>query len=197
MSGTTSTLASYNGRGPPVAEQDRYLARLDKVRGTAVSWIGSADVKATGLLIVASVVLNALAFFPLSSTDSSLSTVTKGILLGAAILAILSVGAACMVLLPTLNRAKILKRGAAGNAPDRSLTYFSDLAELSLPVFKKTIAEATIDNEMRDVEEQTYILAVIANRKMMWMRASVVLLLACLLVIAFLGVTILLGVNER
>lgn len=171
-------------------QKDRY----DAVKGLAAGWISSADGKATGLLTIAAVVLGAVAFFPVSGVAQKLSYAGKIALLVTAVLSILSVAASCLVLLPRLNREGILKgRGQSGQPLARSITFFSDLAGLSLAEFKKSVAEPKEADIDKDIEEQTYVLAVTARDKMCWMRCSVGLLMASFVSIAALAVISLSG----
>lgn len=169
---------------------DSSEATHDSIRRTAAAWIAAADIKATALLAVAGGML-ALLTVLLTATGGAgvlLSRETKWSFVLFAALATLSVAASGVVLLPRLDRAKILRAGGISKPTPRSPSFFADLGDLSYEEFlKETAVDAA--KLATDAKEQAFVLVVIARRKMIWMRVSILALMGALgalaLVVAF------------
>ena len=165
---------------------------LNAIMANASAYIGSADSKATGLLAVSGALLAllvALAGAAAQDKQSEATTIQFGFALFALLLAG-SVATASAVLLPRTDRVAIL-RPPFWKKPyvqsttailTASHTYFGDVTSLkSLEAVAQTGVPTT--DMTRDRIEQVYVLARIASKKLFWMRVSVWLLLASLLVL--------------
>jgi heme A synthase len=158
---------------------DEVEKRLKNLREIVAPWVGSADGKATGLLAVAGALLAAIAFAS-AGTDSKAE---RWFVYVFCVLAVLSIASSAMVLIPRVNREKMLKKKGAQSVLATSPTFFGDLARLNYAQFQKTLESPNTEERASDALEQTYVLCIIAAAKMRWMRASVILLLLSLVAV--------------
>ncbi|NMB11051.1 MAG: hypothetical protein GX977_02070 [Firmicutes bacterium] len=158
--------------------------RIKAVTSTANAWIASADSKAFGILGLCGVLIGlAIVRGPISKTALRLH-------LAFLACSILAATASLVSLWPRLERTKILCTREAGSPLPASPTFFGDVGKMSFHEFLTTIDELNAELLERDLYEQAYILAVIARRKMLWVKVSAGLLMLAVLAMAVLSVVI-------
>ncbi len=165
---------------PKSDEKHAHLAPIDPaIRAGATAWIISADAKATALLAVASVLLAAVAF----ASGASTTYAERMFLLFFCLFTLASIAASAGVLWPRTKRLSILGSGRV-NRLDCSPTYFGEMGKRSYDDFRAELEKTTSETLLRDAYEQTYIELKIARSKMSWMRCSIGLLAASLVLLA-------------
>ncbi len=155
------------------------------LRQGAASWISSADTKATALIAVGAGLLTVIAAV-LAATGILRTMGTLGVIVFIALGAssVVSLVAACAVLFPRLDRRKLLEKGGWSSPLDRSPSFFADVATLRRDEFEKLITDPVVIE--RDHQEQAYVLARIAMRKMHLLRWSVGALAVALILLMIL-----------
>lgn len=154
--------------------------RAKELRIVIGQWIASADTKATALLAVSGALLAILSIVTSFSGSSTFDLFSKFLFVGFCVFDILSIAASATVLTPRTDRIKILKKSGYSSPMKESPTYFGDLALLNFSSFQKALLSSK-DVLASDSIEQSYVLSIIAEGKMSWMRRSIYCLLIALL----------------
>lgn len=161
-------------------QPDPYLS----LRASAGAWIASADSKATALIGV----------------DASLFTLVAAVVAATGLLrdlgpygitafalfcttSIISLSSACYCLWPRLERKEILAE-ANWTPIDRSPSHFFEVAQLSRDQLKTLLHD--VDIQESDNQEQAFVAAVIASKKMSALKTAVVSSISSLAMLIFL-----------
>lgn len=148
---------------------------------SSVGWINSADVKATSILTIASVILGLAFVGDKVTNESGLFIIVYVMFLLATILTVLS----CIVTLwPRTNRSKLLE---VSNTSNLSNIYFADVIEGDFAQFLERTNKLNSNDLQQDKIEQVFIAAKIANNKMYSIRIAVILLTLSLFLLTVLG----------
>lgn len=148
---------------------------FDRLSTAAIVWIGSADVKATALLGVSNILLGAVFLTEVSDKGVTQTTLRAAFVVQVFLLhAVVAAG----VLWPRTNRRALLKEAGFPNPLNVSPSYFGDIAKLKYEEYAKLMQST--DSQAADREEQTFVLAVVAHKKMFAFRVAVALFLSCL-----------------
>mgnify|MGYP007066217895 CR=1 FL=1 len=132
-----------------------------RLSGAASGWIAAADGKAAALLGVSNILLGAVFLADLEPGPAWVDVLRVGFI---AVVLIQHIVVAAFVLWPRTNRAKLLKEAGFPSALDRSPSFFGDVAKLK----HAELVTLMDDDAAQDADklEQAFILAVIADRKM-------------------------------
>ena len=155
---------------------------LDRLATAAGGWISAADAKAAALLGVSNILLGAVFLadlYPRVGEHSLLKWTFVGL-----VLTLHAVVAGC-VLWPRTNRTKILKDAEFPSPLEASPSFFADIAQMKHAAYVTALSDEGF--QTKDKEEQAFILAIIAHRKMSAYRWSIALFVACLAVFCALA----------
>lgn len=143
------------------SEPDTTPSSIEKLRATSTSWIASADAKATALLGISNILLGAVF---LSDIKSESSLVYWGSIAFIVIVVGLHLFVGFGVLWPRTDRKSILNDALFSTSDKDSPSYFGDIVKLKHDDFIALMRDG--ERQRQDAEEQAYILAFIANKKM-------------------------------
>lgn len=135
---------------------------VKRLSDASVGWIGAADNKAAALLGVSNILLGAVFLADLGPTSGWWHAIRVGFVL---LVLAQHVVVAAFVLWPRTNRTAILKKAGFPTPLPRSPSFFGDVAKMPHADFKALMAD--VPTQAEDKLEQAYVLAVIANRKML------------------------------
>jgi hypothetical protein len=173
-------------------EQAGQEKRMAGMRTAAVTWIASADAKAMGVLtvgggllaILAGVVAAASAWAPGGPALSFLGRCEWAFFLGFCACSVVAILVAAWALYPRTNRKRILRNAGWATPLARSRTFFGDIAQMRMQEFVDLTKAPEDDDDLRDAQEQTFILQRVAARKMLAIRISILALALSLVALA-------------
>lgn len=155
---------------------------------SAAGGIKSADTKATALVSLGAALIAIVAgLMAMRSSTGVISTLGVVLIIGFAIATLAAVLASCAALFPRVGRKQLLEEH--GWSPlDRSSSYYNDVAPLARPEFLELMKLDPVE----DMREQAFVLSIIADRKMLWLRRSVfAFIIACIFLTAFVAAVVL------
>lgn len=171
---------SANNKAVPQFDLDY----VNLVSGKAVTWIASADAKATALVTLLAVVLS-LVGIGASQKESPAGIALQIIFVLFVLLAVCAAVVCLVVILPRTSRKEFLPGEVSGRSP----TFFSDLATLSFQKFSEICAQPDREQFNLDAVEQAFILNRIAAKKMRAMHWAVWLTIISLFALAIMVLT--------
>lgn len=161
---------------------DEYLQLVSR---KAIGWIGSADSKAIGLLTIQAVLLGLVLLAQSSEGQSAIHNIAFWCFV---VLTFISVAFCIATLWPRTNRGKILSE-STNPILIKSPTFFKDVTKSDFCSFKKFAKEPKADVLRMDEEEQAFVLAHIATKKMMLIKWSIILVLASIFSLCVVGIS--------
>lgn len=150
--------------------------------------IQSADNKATALVSLgASLIAIVAGLVAIRSSAGEVSPLGIALIIGFTIATLAAVLASCAALFPRVGR-KALLSGRGWTPLDRSSSYYNDIVALTREQFLDLMKTDPAD----DLREQAFVLCIIADRKMLWLRWSVfAFIVACFFLTAFVAAAVL------
>lgn len=139
------------------------------VLSTAAGWIASADQKAASILSVNGAAL-ALVFAFSNETEHIWA---RCMVLAFGLFAVISVVLCAVTVFPSTNRPRILAHAKAERPRALSATFFADIVKMSFPAFVSSAATTLPAALLQDAQEQAYVVAAIATRKMKLMKWAI------------------------
>lgn len=171
--------------------EEHNVARLTQA---ASGGIQSADTKATALVSLGAALLAIVAgLVALRSEVDTLTRAGVAMIAGFTVFTLAAVLAACAALYPRVDRKWLLEsRGWSPLAVSPS--YFNDIVRLDRARFVELMSQ----DASEDFREQAYVLCIIADRKMHWLRRSVIyFVIACIFLTFFVVTGVLAPRNAR
>lgn len=153
------------------------LEAAEKLRQAAVGWIGDADAKATTIASVLAVVLGLVS---LDMATASRAASLEWIYWTFLAFSVVSVGFCIGTLWPVTNRRAYVPESRL----EYSVSFFGDVPT-TYAEFRRR--DPTDEDVKADVFEQSYVLARIANRKMVLVRCTIVFFILALISLAVLA----------
>jgi Family of unknown function (DUF5706) len=154
------------------------VARLERLRSGAASWIGSADGKAMAVLTVGGALLALLAAVLAGVTAASTTALTpskceRALFVTFCVANLVSIALSAWALFPRTNRAAILEKARWKTPLPHSRSFFADLAKLSPDEFTTMVSSQDVEPDQQDAMEQAFVLQHIARAKMCSIRLSI------------------------